>query len=132
MPLFDFTKHMEPVRAIRKRTLKMILEVSKSQFPEEFAALLKVDNGVIKELWLLPGTESGETSALFRLNMLPREPKVVGTVHSHPSGGCRPSDADLDLFTRFGYCHIIACAPYGLKNWSCYDGNGNRRKLEVV
>lgn len=132
MPLFNFTGRMEPVRAIRKRTLKMILEASKSQFPDEFAALLKADKGVIKELWLLPGTESGEDSALFRLYMMPPEPKVVGTVHSHPAGGCRPSDADLDLFDRFGYCHIIACAPYGQKNWSCYDGHGNRRKLDVV
>ena len=56
MPLFDFTKRMEPVKAIKKRTLKMILEASKSQYPNEFAAMRKADKGVIKELWLLPGT----------------------------------------------------------------------------
>lgn len=132
MPLFDFTRGMEPVRAIRRRTLKMILEASKSQYPNEFAAMLKADKGVIRELWLLPGTESGETSALFRLHMMPSEPKVVGTVHSHPSHSFEPSDADLDLFGRFGYCHIIVCEPFGMRSWACYDGHGNRRKLEVV
>jgi proteasome lid subunit RPN8/RPN11 len=132
VPLFDFTKRMEPVRGIRRRTLKMILEASKSQYPNEFGAMLKAEKGVIRELWLLPGTESGERSALFRLHMMPPEPKIVGTVHSHPSYSCEPSDADLDLFRRFGYCHIIACAPFNARSWACYDGAGDERDLDVV
>lgn len=132
MPLFDFTKRMKPVKAIRKRTLRMILEASKSIYPREFAAMLKADKGVIKELWLIPGTESGETSAIFRMHMMPAEPKVVGTVHSHPSDSYEPSDADLDLFRRFGYCHIIACEPFDMRSWACYDGHGNERELDVL
>jgi proteasome lid subunit RPN8/RPN11 len=132
LPFFDFTKRMEPVRAIRKRTLKMVLEASKSSYPNEFGAMLKAEKGVIRELWLLPGTESSERSALFKLHMMPPEPKIVGTVHSHPSGSCHPSDADLDLFRRFGYCHIIVCEPYSMRSWACYDGYGNPRELDVV
>jgi len=132
MPLFDFTKRMEPVTGIKKRTLRMILEGAKSIYPREFAAMLKVEKSVINELWLIPGTESGETSALFRLHMMPPEPKVVGTVHSHPSNSFYPSEADLDLFRRFGYCHIIVCEPFDMKSWACYDGMGNERGLEVV
>lgn len=132
MPLFDFTKRMQPVRAIRRRVLRMILEASKSIHPMEFAAMLKADKGVINELWLIPGTESGEDSALFRLYMMPAEPKVVGTVHSHPSDSFRPSGADLELFRRFGYCHIIVCEPFSTRSWACYDGMGNEKDLEVV
>ena len=132
LPLFDFTRGMEPVRAIKKRTLRMVLEASKSQYPNEFAAMLKAEKGVIDELWLLPGTESGETSAIFRLHMMPSEPSIVGTVHSHPSDSFEPSDADLDLFDRFGYCHIIVCEPFDMRSWACYDGRGNRRVLDVV
>ncbi len=132
MPLFDFTKRMEPVSAIRRRVLRMILEASKSIHPKEFAAMLKAEKGVINELWLIPGTESGEDSALFRLYMMPAEPTVVGTVHSHPSDSYWPSDADLELFSRFGYCHIIVCEPFDTRSWACYDGMGNEIGLEIV
>jgi proteasome lid subunit RPN8/RPN11 len=132
LPLFDFTRHIKPVRAIKKRTLRMVLEASKSIYPREFGAMLKAEEGVIGELWLLPGTESGRTSAIFKMHMMPAEPTVVGTVHSHPSGSCMPSDADLELFRRFGYCHIIVCEPYDMYSWACYDGLGEERELEVI
>ncbi|MBE0517657.1 MAG: Mov34/MPN/PAD-1 family protein [Thermoplasmata archaeon] len=131
-PLFDFTKNRPQVTAIRKRTLKMLLEASKSSYPNEFGGILREEKGVITELILLPGTIAGERSALFKLHMLPVDSSVVGTVHSHPSGSCRPSDADLDLFRSFGYCHIIVCEPYDMKSWACYDGFGERRPLEVI
>jgi proteasome lid subunit RPN8/RPN11 len=57
---------------------------------------------------------------------------TVGSVHSHPSGNTRPSEADLDLFSRKGFVHIIVGAPYDLKNWTCYDKDGTSIKLEVV
>lgn len=132
MPLFDFSKDKKPVHGIRRRTLKMILEAGKSSHPNEFGAILKAEEGVINQLWLLPGTESGESAALFRLHMLPVDFSVVGTVHTHPSGSCRPSGADIELFRRFGYVHIIACEPFNIRSWACYDGNGDRRSLEVV
>jgi proteasome lid subunit RPN8/RPN11 len=132
LPLFDFTKGKEQVTGIRKRTLKMILEAGRSSLPNEFGAILRAEEGVINQLWLLPGTESGETAALFRMHMLPVDFSVVGTVHTHPSGSYRPSGADLELFRRFGYVHIIACEPFNMRSWACYDGNGERRGLEVV
>ena len=132
MPLFDFTKGKKQVHGIRKRTLKMILEAGNSSYPNEFGAILRAEEGVINQLWLLPGTESGESAALFRLHMLPVDFSVVGTVHTHPSDSCRPSGADIELFRRFGYVHIIACEPFNLRSWACYDGNGDRRDLEVI
>lgn len=133
VPLFDFSKDDRAnVHSIRRRTLKMILEASKSSFPEEFGAILRAKKGVIHELILLPGTVAGERSALFKLHMLPVDFSVVGTVHSHPSGVVHPSGADLDLFRKFGWVHIITGFPYEGDNWGCFNAFGEPRELKVV
>lgn len=133
MPLFDFSKDERAnVNAIRRRTLRMILEASKSSYPNEFGGLMRARKGVINELVLLPGTESGERAALFKLHMLPIDFTVVGTVHSHPSGEIYPSEADLELFRRFGFVHIIAGRPFDARSWRAFDFLGEPRKLDVV
>ena len=120
------------VRAIARKTLKMIMEASKDTYPKEFAAILRAEEGVISELLLLPGTVSGDVHAIFRLSMLPIDFSVAGTVHSHPSGNYTPSEADLNLFSHFGAIHIIAGSPYTMETWRAYDHNGRPRALEVV
>ena len=133
MPLFDFRKDDRAnIHSIRRRTLKMILEASKSSYPEEFGAILRAKKGVINELILLPGTESGERSALFKLHMLPVDFSVVGTVHSHPSGAIYPSEADVDLFRKFGWIHIITGYPFEKDSWACFTVEGLPRPLKVV
>lgn len=133
MGLFNFRKDERAnVHSIRRRTLKMILEASKSQYPEEFGAILRAKKGVIHELILLPGTVAGERSALFKLHMLPIDFTVVGTVHSHPSGAIFPSGADLDLFQRFGWIHIITGSPFEDGDWACFASDGVKRPLAVV
>lgn len=133
MPLFNFSKDARSkVHSIKKRTLRMILEASKSSYPEEFGAFLRAEKGVIRELILLPGTVSGQRHASFKLYMLPIDFTIVGTVHSHPSGVCLPSEADLQLFRRYGWVHIIVCMPYDTSSWACFDMTGERRELEVV
>jgi len=120
------------VVAIRRKTLRMILEASKDTYPKEFAAILRAEEGVITELLLLPGTISGDVHAVFQLHMLPIDFSVVGTVHSHPSGNYQPSDADRNLFSHFGRVHIIAGMPYTEATWQAYDHNGVPRELRVV
>jgi proteasome lid subunit RPN8/RPN11 len=110
----------------------MILEASRSSYPNEFAAILRAEDRVITELLLLPGTLSGESSALFRLHMLPIDFSVVGTAHSHPSGSFWPSGADLTLFQRFGFVHIIAARPYNMRSWAAWDFYGDRWELEII
>jgi len=133
LPLFDFSKdERSKVHSIRKRTLKMILEASKSSYPEEFGAFLRAEKGVIRELILLPGTVSGQRHAIFKLHMLPIDFTIVGTVHSHPSGVCYPSDADLELFRRYGWLHIIACRPYDSSSWACFNMSGEQIDLKVI
>lgn len=119
------------VRGIARDTLDFILEASKSSYPEEFAGLLEVKDGVITDVLLLPGTESSETSAVLKLFMMPNI-SAVGSVHSHPSSVVRPSQADLHMFSKTGTHHIIVGHPYGRDNWKCYDGSGQPIRLEVL
>lgn len=116
---------------IARDTLKFILEASKSSAPDEFAGMLTATDDVITDVVLVPGTESGETSAVMQLFMLPNI-STVGTVHSHPSGNRRPSSEDLELFDRKGRFHIIAGAPFAESSWTCYDNKGEEVRLEVV
>ncbi len=116
---------------IAKDTLSFILEVSKSSAPREFAGLLSAEGSVITDVVIVPGTESGEESAVMQLFMLPSIP-TIGTVHSHPSGNRKPSRADLELFGRKGKYHIIAGAPYDMSSWTCYNNKGEPVRLEVI
>ena len=108
--------------------MELIFESSKSNYPQEFGALLRVDRvdkKTIIEVVLLPGTISGDSHAIFHLHMLPIDYSIVGTVHSHPSSIARPSDADLDLFNHFGKIHIIVgVSAYGDVSWKAYDYAG--------
>ncbi|WP_290595705.1 MULTISPECIES: Mov34/MPN/PAD-1 family protein [unclassified Archaeoglobus] len=116
---------------ISKTLLLTILEAAKSAHPDEFVALLSGSKDVIEELIFLPFV-SGSVSAVIHLDMLPIGMKVFGTVHSHSSPSCRPSDEDMALFTRFGKYHIIVCYPYDERSWKCYDRSGSEIELEVV
>ncbi len=116
---------------IARDTLSFILEVSKSSVPDEFAGMLSATGDVITDVVVVPGTESGDESAVMQLFMLPNI-STIGTVHSHPSGNRKPSKADLELFDRKGKYHIIVGAPYDMSSWTCYDNKGEVVKLTVV
>jgi proteasome lid subunit RPN8/RPN11 len=121
---------------IQRRCLDLILESSKSNFPNEFGALLRVDRTAkttITEVVLLPGTISGNSHAIFKLYMLPIDYSIVGTVHSHPSSISRPSEADLDLFGHFGRIHlIVGVSSIGGTSWHAFDYNGKELQIQVV
>jgi len=119
------------VRGIARDTLRFILEASRSSLPVEFAGLLQVDEEIITEVLILPGTENSRMSALVRLYMLPNM-AVAGSVHSHPSGQLRPSEPDLIFFSRTGDYHIIVGPPFDENSWVCFDGAGKQRDLAVL
>jgi proteasome lid subunit RPN8/RPN11 len=123
---------MKRVRAIARKTLRMILEASRDMHPREFGAILRAEEGTITELLLVPGTVSGKRHAIFQLHTLPPDFAVVGTVHSHPSGVCEPSDQDLALFNKFGGIHLIVGYPYGPDSWAAWTNKGARASLDVV
>lgn len=120
---------------ITKKCLELILECSKSNYPNEFGGLLRIDKkqkDVIHEIMILPGTVSGDSHAIFRMHMLPIDFTVVGTVHSHPSPSANPSDADLHLFRKHGKVHIIVAHPFNSTSWKAYDYNGNELEMKVL
>lgn len=125
-----------PQWRITRRCLDLIFESSKSNYPQEFGALLRVDRlnkNTIVEVLLLPGTISGDSHAIFHLHMLPIDYSVVGTVHSHPSALALPSDADLDLFRHFGKIHlIIGVSALSAMSWKAYDYKGQEVSMQIV
>ncbi|TLZ44603.1 MAG: hypothetical protein E6K19_03950 [Methanobacteriota archaeon] len=123
---------MKRVQAIARKTLRMILEASRDMHPREFGAVLRAEEGTITELILVPGTVSGKRHAIFQLHTLPTDFAVVGTVHSHPSGVCEPSDEDRALFNKFGGIHLIVGYPYGEDSWAAWTNKGARATLDVV
>ena len=116
---------------IRRSLLSAILEAAKSAYPDEFIALLGGEKDVISELIFLPFI-SGTVSAVINLDVLPIGMKVYGTVHSHPSTSCKPSEEYLTMFSRFGKYHIIVCYPFNIDCWKCYNMRGEEVELEVV
>jgi proteasome lid subunit RPN8/RPN11 len=120
---------------IKRKCLDLIFECAKSNYPNEFGGLLRVDEDakdVISELVILPGTISGDSHAIFKLHMQPIDFSIVGTVHSHPSPSANPSDADLHLFRKHGRIHIIAAKPFNINSWKAYDYNGSEVSILVI
>ena len=120
---------------ITRKCLSLIFECAKSNYPNEFGGLLRIDplqKDTITEIVILPGTVSGDSHAIFQLHMMPIDYNIVGTVHSHPSPFPRPSDADRQLFGKFGRIHIIAANPFTDASWKAYDYNGNSIEMIIV
>ncbi|MCL5803879.1 MAG: Mov34/MPN/PAD-1 family protein [Candidatus Thermoplasmatota archaeon] len=110
----------------------MIMEASKSSLPNEFGAFLRAENGVIYEIAMLPGTIQGKTHTSFILYNRPIDFQIVGSVHSHPSGNTRPSDADISMFSNTGQIHIITGYPYRLTDFSAYNRKSEKIDLRIL
>ena len=128
----DFQTPMKKkIKGIAREALKFVLEVSASSHPKEFAGMLRETNQIITHVDV-PITHSSRVSAVMDLFMLPVNPHLVGSVHSHPSGVLTPSDADITMFMQSGDYHIIVGHPYDAQSWICYDRVGDIRSLEVL
>jgi proteasome lid subunit RPN8/RPN11 len=124
---------MKPTpKAITSDVLELIFAAARDSHPREFACVLRAEGDTITEILLVPGTQSGDRSAILRLHMLPIDLTVVGSAHSHPTPNTVPSDADLALFSRFGPVHIIVGYPYTMKSWRAFDREGRECRLDVI
>jgi proteasome lid subunit RPN8/RPN11 len=117
---------------IRKGVIELVMETSKDSLPNEFAALLRARNDIIYEIALLPGTISGDRSAIMQIFMRPIDLSYVGTVHSHPSGVIRPSDEDVSLYSKFGAVHIIVGYPFTIDSWRAFNNEGEEISVEMI
>ncbi|MCD6414086.1 MAG: Mov34/MPN/PAD-1 family protein [Candidatus Diapherotrites archaeon] len=96
---------------IKEDTLDFILEACRNTYPNEFLGLLRAKGGTITEVLLIPGSKFEHTSSTLRRDMVPLDPTIVGSVHSHP-GRPIPSKADLNFFSKFGKIHLIVGYPF--------------------
>ena len=121
--------------------IQLALQASEDAHPNEYMGQLRGqdarkvgldrDGTVITDVLLAPGTKTNPTSAEFNPSYMPNDLDSVGSVHSHPNGVLRPSDADLATFSR-GRIHIIVGAPYGRGDWRAFDREGEPTDLDVV
>lgn len=129
------------VVGIAADTLEFVLEAAEDTHPNEYMGMLRgtpakrlgLDRTgqVVTDVLVIPGTQSSSVSATVKTSMIPNDQRGVGSVHSHPSGALRPSDADLQTFGR-GAVHIILGAPYRRSDWRAFDSEGEPRDLPVL
>ncbi|HOM95354.1 MAG TPA: Mov34/MPN/PAD-1 family protein [Methanofastidiosum sp.] len=112
--------------------LEFISHAAKSTHPNEFAAFLREEKGIISEIVFSPFSIFGRNSSTISHFSLPIDASIVGTVHSHPSENGLPSREDLNFFSRYGKVHIIICYPYQRKNLFFYSRKGENLEYEVV
>ena len=120
--------------------LDFALAASAEAHPHEYMGVLRgeaadgvgvdADGTILTEVLVIPGTESNPTSASFKPTQVPNDLSAAGSIHSHPNGVLRPSDADLATFSR-NEVHIIVGAPYGPDDWQAFDNDGRRIDLPV-
>ena len=129
------------ILGIARDTMEFALEASEATHPNEYMGFLRGEDArnfdldrsgiVITEVLIVPGTRSNPMSATVDSNMIPNDRRTVGSIHSHPNGVLRPSDADLDTFGN-GTAHIILGHPYGPTDWRAFDQDGDVRDLDVL
>ncbi|MCD6522731.1 MAG: Mov34/MPN/PAD-1 family protein [Candidatus Diapherotrites archaeon] len=112
---------------IKKETLDFIVEACRNTYPNEFIGLLRAKNNVITEVLVIPGSTFEQSRSTLKEYMVPLDPTIVGSIHSHP-GPPIPSKADLNFFARHGKIHIIV----GINEIRAFDRHGNQVPLEII
>jgi len=129
------------ILGIAEETLEFVRNAAADTHPNEYMALLRAERAttfgldregrVLTEALVIPGTQSNPVSATVKTNMVPNDMRAAGSVHSHPNGVLRPSDADRKVFGK-GDVHIILGAPYGPTDWAAFDNEGEPTTLDVL
>lgn len=119
---------------ITSSLLRGLLLAAKRSHPNEFIALLSTlerNASLIEEIVVLPAA-SGRDYAALHSELIPFDPLIVGTVHSHPTPSPYPSEQDLMAFARMGEVHLILAHPY-IPSWvRAFNARGKPIPLRVV
>lgn len=118
---------------IAKHTIEDIQEAAKKTFPKEFIAMLgsKTGNHTIDEIVVIPAI-FGEFHSIIYSHLIPFDRKIIGSVHSHPSSNCRPSEADMQSFRKLGKIHLIICYPFTQNSIKAFDFSGKTIRIEII
>ena len=117
---------------IKKNALEFILGLSREVYPNEFTGLLRGNKDIITEILVIPASTYGNGFASIRLDMVPIDKSIIGSIHSHPGDSDMPSLADLRHFRKTGWVHLIVKYPYsGINDVTLYNNNGEKVELEM-
>jgi proteasome lid subunit RPN8/RPN11 len=118
---------------IKKETLEAICLAARNVYPKEFIALLgrNPKTKIIDEIVVQPAT-FGEGFSSLDLEMLPFDPNIIGSVHSHPTNNNFPSSADKRFFSKTGQIHLIVSYPFNINNFRAFDIKGKEIEIEIV
>jgi len=118
---------------ISKGVVLSIIEAARNIYPDEFIGMLGGNRKekIIDELIIVPAVY-GEGFTMVHSHLIPFDPKLIGTVHSHPSPASRPSQQDLETFSKTGEIHIIIGHPYTYETIRAFDRNGKSVQITVV
>ena len=118
---------------ISRDVVASIIEAARNVYPEEFIGMLggSRKDKIIDELIIVPAVY-GEGFTMVHSHLIPFDPKIMGTVHSHPSPATYPSQQDLETFGKTGEIHIIIGHPYTYETIRAFDRNGKSVQITVV
>jgi proteasome lid subunit RPN8/RPN11 len=122
---------------IAQDAVEDLCTIAQTSHPKEMLAFFAATKGVqkgrvhIDEIQLQAYAASDDSASVF-LSNLPMTTSIIGTVHSHPGGNTQPSDADLQLFSKFGFIHAIVGEPYQPKNICFYNKYGERIVVNII
>jgi proteasome lid subunit RPN8/RPN11 len=120
---------------MRQELLQTIFEGARRLYPKESILLLRGKRRKelieITDLLIPPLATYGHGFAHIPLHFLPMDFSIVGTVHSHPSGNFKPSNADLNHF--FGKILMIVAFPFqDQAHAAVYGRLGQKLALEIT
>ena len=111
----------------------MIMEAARHTYPNEFIGVLggNKNEKIIDELIVVPAI-FGRSFSVIRTHLVPFDPKMIGTVHSHPTESDYPSKQDINTFGKLGNALIIIAKPFDIYSVNFFNSKGQRGRLKIV
>jgi proteasome lid subunit RPN8/RPN11 len=113
---------------IKKTLMEDLFYSSKKTLPNEFLCFLagNKESRIVKEIVMLPST-TGINFASLNPTVIPIDEDIIGSVHSHPGGSAKASNADIKFFQRFSINIII-----NHNGFRVYNSKGKEIEIETI
>lgn len=130
--LFDLDKLRFNNITILNTVIEDIIDFANANHPNEFVAFF---HGIIKDNELIIDSlvynefesTTGSATPIFHFP----DKSFYGSVHSHPSGSIKPSNADKHFFRKTGIVNAIIGKPYSKKTIKFYDHDGVEINVKI-
>ncbi len=118
---------------IKRRIIDTVIGISRKVYPDEFIGLLRKNKKrEISTLLILPKSIYGKGFSSIRFDLVPNLLDYCGSVHSHPGISNKPSEKDIEFFSRVGDINIIIAYPFREESIEIYNNKGEIVKFEIV